>query len=55
MRTKGGGANDYIYVIIQPPGWEVYMKLCGREEMVTDPEWATPEARLPKLENANFA
>jgi formyl-CoA transferase len=50
VRTKGGGANDYIYVIIQPPGWEVYMKLCGREEMITDPEWATPEARLPKLD-----
>jgi formyl-CoA transferase len=50
VRTKGGGANDYIYAIIQPPGWEVYMKLCGREELITDPEWATPEARLPKLE-----
>ncbi len=50
MRTKGGGPNDYIYVIIQPPGWEVYMKLCGREELIDDPEWATPEARLPKLD-----
>jgi formyl-CoA transferase len=50
VRTKGGGPNDYIYVIIQPPGWEVYMKLCGREELITDPEWATPEARLPKLD-----
>ena len=26
------------------------MKLCGREELITDPEWATPEARLPKLD-----
>src|ERR671914_78957 len=49
VRTKGGGPNDYIYVIIQPPGWEPLMKLCGRPELITDPEWATPEKRLPKL------
>ena len=26
------------------------MKLCGRPELITDPEWATPEKRLPKLD-----
>src|SRR3546814_1728985 len=26
------------------------MKLCGREELIEDPEWATPEKRLPKLD-----
>jgi len=50
LRTKGGGPNDYIYVIIQPPGWEPLMKLCGREELITDPKFATPEARLPHLD-----
>ncbi len=50
VRTQGGGPNDYIYVIIQPPGWEPLMKLCGRPELITDPEWATPERRLPKLD-----
>jgi formyl-CoA transferase len=49
VKCLGGGANDYIYVIIQPPGWAPLMKLCGREELIDDPEWATPEARLPKL------
>ncbi|HEY7217003.1 MAG TPA: formyl-CoA transferase [Candidatus Binatia bacterium] len=49
VRTKGGGPNDYIYIIIQPVGWEPLMQLCGRPELITDPEWATPEARLPKL------
>src|SRR5258705_6030720 len=48
VRTKGGGPNDYIYIIIQPVGWEPLMKMCGRPELITDPEWATPEARLPK-------
>jgi len=50
VKTKGGGPNDYIYVIIQPPGWEPLMKLCGRAELIADPEWATPEKRLPKLD-----
>ena len=50
VRTKGGGPNDYIYIIIQPVGWEPLMKLCGRPELATDPDWATPEARLPKLD-----
>jgi formyl-CoA transferase len=50
VRTKGGGPNDYIYIIVQPQGWEPLMKLCGRPELITDPQWATPEARLPKLD-----
>jgi formyl-CoA transferase len=50
VRCRGGGPNDYIYVIIQPPGWAPLMRLVGREELIDDPEWATPEARLPRLE-----
>jgi formyl-CoA transferase len=50
VRTNGGGPNDYIYIIIQPVGWEPLMKLCGRTDLITDPEWSTPEARLPKLD-----
>ncbi len=50
VRTKGNGPNDYIYVIIQPPAWALLMKVIGHEELIDDPEWATPEARLPKLD-----
>ncbi len=50
VKTKGGGLNDYIYAILQPQAWSEYMTLCGREELIDDPEWATPEARLPKLD-----
>jgi formyl-CoA transferase len=49
LRCKPGGANDYCYVIIQPPGWEPLMKLVGREELVTHPDFATPAARLQRL------
>jgi formyl-CoA transferase len=50
VRTAPGGPNDYVYVIIQPPGWEPITRLIGRPELVEDPEWATPEARLDKLD-----
>ncbi|MCP5151422.1 MAG: formyl-CoA transferase [Chromatiales bacterium] len=50
VRCAPGGPNDYIYVIIQPPGWAPLMRLAGRPELIEDPEWATPEKRLPKLE-----
>jgi formyl-CoA transferase len=49
LRCAPGGPNDYAYVIIQPPCWEPLMKLCGREELIADPAWATPAARLSKI------
>ncbi len=50
LKCRGGGDNDYIYVIIQPHVWEPLMKLIGRPELVGDPKFATPEARLPRLD-----
>jgi formyl-CoA transferase len=50
VRTKGGGPNDYIYVIIQPQVWAPLTALIGRPELADDPDWAEPEARLPKLD-----
>ncbi|TQM36413.1 formyl-CoA transferase [Pseudonocardia cypriaca] len=50
VRCAPGGPNDYIYVIVQPPGWAPIAKLIGRPELADDPEWATPQARLPKLD-----
>jgi formyl-CoA transferase len=45
------GANDYAYVIIQPQGWAPLMKIIGHEDLIDDSEWATPEARLTKLDD----
>jgi formyl-CoA transferase len=50
VRCAPGGPNDYIYVIIQPAGWAPVCSLIGRPELTGDPSWATPEARLPKLD-----
>ena len=50
VRTAPGGPDDYVYVIIQPPGWAHLMRVIGREELIDDPEWSTPQVRLPKLD-----
>ncbi|QIQ01713.1 formyl-CoA transferase [Streptomyces liangshanensis] len=49
VRTAPGGPNDWVYVIVQPVGWKPLTAMIGRPELADDPEWATPEARLPKL------
>ncbi|MDX6345773.1 MAG: formyl-CoA transferase [Streptomyces sp.] len=49
VRCAPGGPNDYVYVIVQPIGWQPITELIGRPELAEDPEWASPEARLPKL------
>ncbi|MFI9102375.1 formyl-CoA transferase [Streptomyces fildesensis] len=49
VKCAPGGPNDYVYVIVQPPGWAPIAGLIGRPELVADPDWATPESRLPKL------
>ena len=50
LKCKPGGPNDYIYVIIQPQVWPALAKLIGRGELIDDPEYATPEVRLDKLD-----
>ena len=51
LRCAPGGPNDYVYVIIQPPSWEPLMRVIGREELIHDPSYATPEARLTHIPN----
>ncbi|HMG61092.1 MAG TPA: formyl-CoA transferase [Burkholderiales bacterium] len=41
--------NAYIYFITQAPVWEDICKVIGKEDWITDPRYATPKARLPRL------
>ncbi len=50
LRCKPGGPNDYAYVIIQPQGWAPLMKIVGREELIEHADYATPKARLSRLD-----
>jgi len=41
--------NAYIYFITQAPVWEKICDVIGEPGWKTDPDYATPEARLPRL------
>ena len=51
LKCKGweSDPNAYIYFIAQAPVWASICKLIGREGWITDPDYATPKARLPRL------
>ena len=52
VRCKGWETDPdaYSYVITQAAAFPALAKTIGHEDWLEDPEWATPEARLPKLE-----
>jgi formyl-CoA transferase len=41
--------NAYLYFITQAPVWTEICKVIGKEEWITHPDYATPNARLPRL------
>ena len=41
--------NSYLYFIAQAPVWKPICNVIGKEEWITDPDYATPNARLPRL------
>ncbi len=56
--TKGGGANDYIYITCSranPEHFTRLTKLMGREELVEDARFATPESRIANEKDLDAA
>jgi len=53
IRCKGWETdpNAYLYFITQAPVWAEICKVIGKEEWITDPDYATPNARLPRLKH----
>jgi formyl-CoA transferase len=43
--------NAYIYFITQAPVWQKICDVIGKPEWKTDPDYATPRARLPRLKH----
>jgi formyl-CoA transferase len=46
---KPGGRNDYVYLLTSranPEHWPRLLKLIGREDLIGDERYATPDARL---------
>ncbi|MGA9774429.1 MAG: formyl-CoA transferase [Candidatus Dormiibacterota bacterium] len=50
LRCRGGGPDDFIYVIIQPHVWERLVRRIDREDLLGNPAWDTPEGRLSHLD-----
>ena len=53
LKCKGWEADPdaYIYFITQAPVWQQICDLIGKPEWKTDPDYATPPARLPRLKH----
>ena len=51
MKCKGyeSDPNAYIYFITQAPVWASICKVIGQDDWITDPQFATPSARLTHL------
>jgi formyl-CoA transferase len=51
VKCKGweSDPNAYLYFIAQAPVWKEICKVIGKESWMTDPDYATPMARLPRL------
>ncbi|HUA53409.1 MAG TPA: formyl-CoA transferase, partial [Candidatus Sulfotelmatobacter sp.] len=41
--------NAYIYFITQAPVWDKICEVIGKPAWITDPDYAKPDARLPRL------
>ncbi len=52
VKCKGWETDPdaYIYVITQAAAFAGFAKIIGHEDWLEDPEWNTPAARLPKME-----
>ena len=52
VKCKGWDTDpdSYIYVIAQAASFDQLARIIGHEDWLEDPEWNTPKARLPKLD-----
>jgi formyl-CoA transferase len=53
VKCKGwqNDPNAYLYFIAQAPVWKQICQVIGKEEWITHPDYATPNARLPRLDD----
>jgi len=54
--TKGGGLNDYVYVFTSranPDHWRRLLKVIGREDLIGNEHYASPQARAERADEVN--
>jgi formyl-CoA transferase len=46
-RCHPGGPNDYVFIFVQQQMWHPLLRAIGRDDLVGDARYETPEARWP--------
>jgi formyl-CoA transferase len=52
-RCHPGGPNDYVFIFVQQQMWAPLARAIGREELATDPRYATAAARWDNRHEVN--
>jgi len=55
-RCKPGGCNDYVFIYTSRGGnghWQRLLQVIGREDLLDDPKFATPEARIEHVQEVD--
>jgi formyl-CoA transferase len=52
-RCHPGGPNDYVFVFVQQQMWHALLKAIGRDELIGDVRYETPEARARHRDEVN--
>ena len=48
-----GGPNDYVFILAQQQMWEPLLRVIGREDLIDDPRYNTPDARCAQAAEVN--
>ncbi|HTI54457.1 MAG TPA: formyl-CoA transferase [Verrucomicrobiae bacterium] len=52
-RCHPGGHNDYVFIFVQQQMWHSLLRAIGREDLVGDPRYETPDARWNNKDEVN--
>ena len=52
-RCHPGGSNDYVFIIAQQQMWEPLLRAIQRQDLIGDPRYHTPEARVERADEVN--
>jgi formyl-CoA transferase len=52
-RCHPGGPNDYVFILAQQQMWEPLLRAIGREDLIGDPRYNTPDARYARVAEVN--
>ncbi|HJV56937.1 MAG TPA: formyl-CoA transferase [Methylomirabilota bacterium] len=52
-RCHPGGPNDYVFIFVQQQMWHPLLRAIGREDLVGDPRYETPDARWKNRAEVN--